>query len=208
MQEYLAELLTALQDQPYLAVGFLGIYLLTCVLLLPGFILTYSAGVLFGPIYGLLMVSASATIGGSAAFLLGRFFLADRLRRRLKPGSFLAKLDAVIEPGDFWIVFLLRLCPIIPFRISNYALGMTRVSFKSFVIGTIFGTLPSAAVYVHAGLLVGNLAKLPTAGFLPESGALRFTFFAITLASFGMLSFFLSRYAKRALQDKVSEVPS
>ncbi|HEY6394767.1 MAG TPA: VTT domain-containing protein, partial [Candidatus Binataceae bacterium] len=59
---------------PLAPVAFVVIYVLACVLFIPGSILTIGAGVIFGVLWGSIVVSIGATLGATAAFLVGRYF--------------------------------------------------------------------------------------------------------------------------------------
>ena len=52
---------------------FVPSYIVACLLLIPGSILTLSAGFLFGVVRGSIYVSVAATIGATVAFLIGRY---------------------------------------------------------------------------------------------------------------------------------------
>ena len=52
---------------------FIAIYILACVLLLPGSILTLGAGIVFGVVKGSIVVSMGSTLGATCAFLVGRY---------------------------------------------------------------------------------------------------------------------------------------
>lgn len=207
MQEWLAQILVSLQQQPYLAPVFVAMYAVTCIFLLPGFIFTYSAGILFGPVLGLLMIELGAVIGSSAAFFISRYFVSDRARKRAEMNGLLSKLDKVVKPDDFGLVLLVRLCPLIPFRASNYAFGITKISYRHFLAGTMLGILPSASIYSYAGILLGSVTKISSAGFLPGDPNLRIGFISVVGLSSIALCVVLYRFAKRRLEQRLHEEP-
>ena len=59
----------------------------------------------------------------------------------------------------FRIVFLLRLSPVFPFNLLNYALGLTRVRFVDYLVASI-GMLPATFLYVYYGAAIGELARV------------------------------------------------
>ena len=63
---------------------FMVIYIFACILFLPGSILTLGAGVLFGLVAGSIIVSISATLGATAAFLVGRYVARDWVAKKIE----------------------------------------------------------------------------------------------------------------------------
>src|SRR5438552_18898862 len=57
---------------PWGPVIFVGLYVVATVLFVPGSVLTLGAGAVFGVALGSVCVSISATLGATAAFLVGR----------------------------------------------------------------------------------------------------------------------------------------
>ena len=53
-------------------VVFIAIYIVACVMFIPGSILTIGAGVIFGVVRGSIYVSVASTTGATAAFLVGQ----------------------------------------------------------------------------------------------------------------------------------------
>jgi uncharacterized membrane protein YdjX (TVP38/TMEM64 family) len=83
-----------------------------------------------------------------------RRLLTDRYRQT---GSFHPKWDivrsALAEDNaikTLWIVFLLRLSPVLPFGTTNVLLATTGVNLWAYVTGTILGLAPRAAIVALA----------------------------------------------------------
>src|SRR5262245_9365059 len=66
---------------PWGPVIFIGLYVVATVLFVPGSVLTLGAGAVFGVALGSVCVSISATLGASAAFLVGRYLARDAIAR-------------------------------------------------------------------------------------------------------------------------------
>lgn len=132
--------------------AFVAVYALATVLFLPGSVLTLAAGALFGPLAGALYSLAGATIGASAAFLVARHLAGNWAARRAGP-----RLGELIEgvEGEGWrFVAFLRLMPLFPFNLVNYALGLTRTPLRAYVLASGVCMLPGAVAYAwlgHAG---------------------------------------------------------
>jgi uncharacterized membrane protein YdjX (TVP38/TMEM64 family) len=134
----------------YAPVVFLLVYCACCVLLVPASPLTILAGVLWSFWLALAIVSVSSTIGATLACLLGRTALRNWVRRKTaKFPKFVAVQRAVSKTS--WLVFLVRLSPVIPFNVLNYALGLTDVPILHYVLYSWVGMLPGTALYVYIG---------------------------------------------------------
>ncbi len=114
-------------------------YVAAALLLLPGSLLTLGAGLAYGPLYGTMLVSPVSVAAASAAFLLGRTAARPWVQKRVEADPRFAAIDAAIGRHGFKIVALLRLSPVLPFNLLNYALGLTRVGLSDYVLGSFLG---------------------------------------------------------------------
>jgi uncharacterized membrane protein YdjX (TVP38/TMEM64 family) len=136
---------------------FILIYIAACIAFVPGAILTIGAGVLFGPLWGSIYASIAATTGATCAFLIGRYLVRGAIVRRLAHFPRWSAIDAAIGERGWKIVGLIRLSPIFPFNLLNYAFGLTRVSLRDYVLASWAGMLPATVMYVYIGAVAGDL---------------------------------------------------
>lgn len=189
-----------ISQYPHLApLLFVCAYIVTCVLLLPGFLLTAVAGMLFGRVVGFLCVSSGATLGACAAFLVARYLARDSVTTYLTGHPKLSALDRAVTKVGGRIVLLCRLCPLIPFRFSNYVFGITNIRFSTFALYTWIGTIPSAALYVYLGSLARNITELSQRERTPEEW-LALVAGALLL---GVVAVYLSNIARTALEQEL-----
>lgn len=131
-------------------------YVLITALSLPGaVIMTLAAGVVFGNITGLIIVSFASTIGATLAFLVSRFLLRNWIQDK-----FAAQLKAInqgIEKEGAFYLFTLRLVPLFPFFIINLLMGMTRMKVLTFMLISQIGMLAGTAVFINAGTQIGQI---------------------------------------------------
>jgi len=139
-------------------VAFVGAYIAVVILMLPAFLLIMAGGAVFGVVKGSLLVMCGALAGGTLAFLIGRYFARSLVERRVAAYPTLAALDRVIGEDGLRLVFLLRLSPAVPFVLSNYALGVTKVRLRDFVVGTL-GLAPIVVTYAAYGSAAGAGAR-------------------------------------------------
>jgi uncharacterized membrane protein YdjX (TVP38/TMEM64 family) len=128
---------------------FVGVYSLAPALCVPGAVLTLAGGALFGPLLGALLSLAGATVGATVAFLLARYVAADWVEHRL--GRRLQEIKAGVEREGWRFVAFVRLVPVFPFNLLNYALGLTRLSVRTFALTSLVTMAPGALAYAYLG---------------------------------------------------------
>ena len=98
-----------------------------------------------------LYVFAAAVIGSCMAFLIARYAARSAIERRVAQNPRFSAIDAAVADQGLKIVFLMRLSPVFPFNLLNYALGLTRVSFRDYTIASLgmlfFIAAPSALTH-------------------------------------------------------------
>ena len=185
-------------------VAFIITYNLATVLFIPGSVLTLGGGVIFGLWWGSVYVFVAATLGATFAFLIGRYLSRDRVVKYMETHPKFKALDRAVSQEGLKIVFLTRLCPLLPFNLLNYALGITQVSLKDYVLGS-FGMIPGTILYVYSGSLVVDLAAINVATESTNSQALAVKWL-INIVSFMAtvaVTVSLTRIANKALDESV-----
>ena len=127
---------------------FVAVYVIAALIMIPASILTAMGSALFGSIYGTLIVTLSATLSAAVAFLISRHLARDAFERWLEGHETFRRLDHLTETHGATVVALARLVPVFPFDILNYAFGLTRVSFGTYIIWTALCILPATLLYV------------------------------------------------------------
>lgn len=161
LHEQLVELLEWIDAQGAMAaVYFILLMTAVVVLLLPGIFLTTGAGFVFGLVEGTVLVVAGTVIGASLAFLIARHLLGERASRFILSRSNLQVVSDEMARHDFKVVMLTRLIPFFPGKISNYFFGLTKFTFKGFVLGSLIGFIPFSLHNVYLGSITADLASL------------------------------------------------
>ena len=130
---------------------FIASYAIATVVLVPASALTLAAGFLYGPVTGTAIVSAASTLGATLAFLVSRYLARPFVLRKLQDYPKLAAVQSKVSADGANVVFLLRLSPLVPFTLLNYALGVTEVPLASYVGTSWAGMLPATIAYVYLG---------------------------------------------------------
>jgi len=109
-----------------------------------------AGGLLFGAAWGLAWVVVGSTLGAAVGFLLSRYVARERFVRLMSKHPKFATIDQAIHREGWKVVGLLRMCPL-PFGVSNYAYGLTKVPFRHYLAATVVGMLPGEMVFVYLG---------------------------------------------------------
>jgi uncharacterized membrane protein YdjX (TVP38/TMEM64 family) len=181
---------------------FIGAYVVATVFLIPASVLTVAAGFLFGPILGSVVVSIAATLGATAAFLVGRYLARPAVAQRAAEDSRFAAVDKAIAAQGAKIVLLLRLSPLLPFSLLNYALSLTSIPLGSYIGASWAGMLPGTIAYVALGG-AGKAAAETAAGV--GTSPLQLVLYGVgALATLGA-TVLISRAASQALKEASAE---
>ena len=182
---------------------FILAYIVITVAFLPASIVTLGAGFVFGVVKGSILVFIGAMLGATAAFLVGRFVARDWIAKKIAGNRFFDSLDNAIAQEGLKLIFLIRLSPAFPFNLLNYALGLTKVSLKDYVIGTT-GIIPGTIMYVYLGSLIGDITMLGT-GEAPANPVISWIIKILIFVTVVAISLYVAKIARKALKDAVPE---
>jgi|SRR6516162_3250557 len=144
-----AAIAEALAHYPAAPLVFLLCHILASLVFFPRTVLAVAAGVLWGIWWGTLWAALGSVLGAIAGFLLAR-----SVNRGLVDLENLRRLGPILrraEGGGWRAVAMLRLVPIIPHSLSNYALGLTRLNLGAYALGSLLGQLPMTIACVEFG---------------------------------------------------------
>ena len=171
----------------------------------PGSLLTLAGGALFGVVHGVGYVFLAAVIGSTLSFLIARHLARKAVARRIEGDARFRAIDRAIGEQGRRIVFLLRLSPVFPFSLLNYALGLTRVRLVDYLIAAL-GMLPGTILYVYLGKLGGDVAAA-AGGVRAERGVADWALLVVGLVATAAVTFLITRIARRALEEATADGP-
>jgi uncharacterized membrane protein YdjX (TVP38/TMEM64 family) len=171
---------------------FVIIYVVGVCLFLPGTLLTAMGAAIFGPYWGFLYVWTGAMIGAGLAFLIGRYLGRDFAASLI--GDKLQRFDDAIERNGFATVLYLRLM-YFPFTPMNFGMGLTKVRFWDYLLGTALGILVGTFIFTF---FVGTIKDVWASGQWEE--LLSWKVF-VSLALF-VFSFFIPKLLKMTKVSK------
>ncbi len=128
---------------------FIGICALRPLVLFPASILTLVAGMVFGSVAGTLYAVIGSTMGAVVAYFFSKLLGSEFIH--LLFGNYLLRIESVLYEQGVRVIFLLRLIPVIPFDLVNYASGLVRVNLLQYVTGTFLGLIPATFAYTFLG---------------------------------------------------------
>jgi uncharacterized membrane protein YdjX (TVP38/TMEM64 family) len=140
-------------EHPVLApLGFIIAYVFLAVLLLPVWWLQLLAGYCFGFVPAILVCEAGATLAAVSSVSVSRWLAGDWFHTKVEPHmGRLRSLDEKLGKNGLLVVLTVRLLHVVPFSISNYALGLLQVRVRDVAIGTLIGGITTNASYAAAG---------------------------------------------------------
>ena len=166
---------------PWKPAAFVALWAAWALAFLPGAVLGILGGVLFGPAWGTVWNLIGATLGATVAFLAARYIASDWIARKVG-GRLKVLLEGVAAEG--WrFVAVIRLVPLIPFNLVNYALGLTGIRLSTYTLTSLVCMLPGTFAFTYLGYagreavaggedliqkLVVAIGLLAAAGLLPR----------------------------------------
>jgi uncharacterized membrane protein YdjX (TVP38/TMEM64 family)/rhodanese-related sulfurtransferase len=130
-------------------IGYVAVYALATVVLVPGSMFGLAGGALFGPLLGSVLNLSGATLGATLAFLTARYVAADWIERKI--GGRVKRFVTGVEAEGWRFVAFVRLVPLFPFNLTNYALGLTRIPLHHYILASIVCMAPGTIAYTWLG---------------------------------------------------------
>ena len=130
-------------------VGFVLVYAALTLAPVPKNVLSAAAGLAFGLIGGVAVVFTAAMMGSVAAFWLGRWLGREAVEKFI--GTRVDAVDQLLRRRGLVAMIGVRLVPVLPFTVINYAAGLTSISWWNYLLGTGIGIIPGTASFVALG---------------------------------------------------------
>jgi uncharacterized membrane protein YdjX (TVP38/TMEM64 family) len=178
---------------------FIGIYIAASIVLAPAFVLTFAAGAIFGLWRGTLIVFVGAVLGSSAVYALAAPLARSRVLRWIDRDPRVAAARRAVVGRSAWIMFLLRLSPLVPYNFLNYALALSGVRYRDFLLASI-GMIPAIVMYVYYGKVAGDVALL-AAGVAPPRGPEYYVLLVVGLVATVAATTMITRVARKAIAE-------
>jgi uncharacterized membrane protein YdjX (TVP38/TMEM64 family) len=185
---------------------FIAAYVAASIVLAPAFLLTFASGALFGLWRGTLYTYVGAVLGSSAVYALAAPLARSRVLRWIDRDPRVAAARRAVIGHSTWIMFLLRLSPLVPYNLLNYALALSGVRYLDFLIASI-GMIPAIVMYVYYGKVVGDVAKLAV-GVAPPRGPEYYVLLVVGLVATVAATTIITRAARNAMEEPKLRPPA
>ncbi len=164
---------------------------------LPASLAGIAAGAVFGLLAGFWLAALSTMAGAVAAFALSRSVFRPWVAAFLARRAALQRLDAAVAQDGWRSVCLLRLSPVMPFAVTSYALGLTSIGWRDYLLGTL-ASLPALLCYVALGRFAGSGLQALHGGASPVALAL----LAFGIAATAVLALRIGALVRRTLEPE------
>lgn len=181
------------------------LYIACTILMIPGSILTLGAGFAFQSVWiAFVSVSIGSTIGCIGAFLYGNTFFRGWVENKIRPYKVFVGLDAAISEKGWVIVLLLRLSPVIPFNLLNYALGITNIGLIEYGFFSWLGMIPATIVYCYIGTTLSDIVVIVNGEY--EGGPATLILFIVGLIATVVVVILITYFAKVKISKIIKEI--
>lgn len=123
--------------------------------LFPDSVIVIAGGMVFGLFWGTILTSVGSLIGALIAYYLAKYLGSGFVKRFV--GKDLVEMTS--GKSGFFLILILRLVPLFPFKVVSYSAGLAEVDTKEFTIATIIGSMPGILVYVNLGDKVNRIGS-------------------------------------------------
>jgi uncharacterized membrane protein YdjX (TVP38/TMEM64 family) len=125
------------------------VYSIATICILPSTPLNLTGGAIFGSVWGTVWTSIAAILAAMLSFGFSRTIGRNLVEQRLA-GKW-QSIDREMRQGGFFYMFAIRLLPLIPYGLVNFAAGLTSIKFRDYFFGTLLGTVPGILPFVMMG---------------------------------------------------------
>ncbi len=174
--------------------AFILIWIIACVLLIPGTPITIAGALVFGAVWGSVYTAIGANIGACAAFLVGRYAARGMVEGWIEKNKALKRIDEGVRQQGWRMLMITRFVPLFPFSLQNYVYGLTNIPFRTYALVTIPTILPGTIAYNFAA---GSAREVILSGGQPEALKKTVLYLAIAAVFFVLVSLMARRVKKR-----------
>jgi len=174
---------------------FMLAFIVLTSLCFPVSVLGFTAGALFGPWMGLVLIFPSGMLSGTLMFFLGRTLLRGFVQSMVKRNAKLSAIENVAGGQAMRLNVLTRLSPF-NFGLASYALAVGKSPYKAYIVGTA-ASLPSMMAQVWVGSLAGETGNMAQNGF--DGSPLKLVLLLVGVLFFLVLTWQVTRMVRQAL---------
>lgn len=132
--------------------GIIALFLFLCLATaigLPRQVAAFVSGYSLGGVYGAALATIAATVGCLLTFSASRYLLSTKVSNKYPKQ--VSKVSGFIEQQTLSKTIIIRLLPLGSNLMTNIVAGVTRVSAKPYVLGSLLGFIPQMLIFSFAG---------------------------------------------------------
>lgn len=180
---------------------------LATTLLFPGTLLCLAAGASYGVVQGGILYWIANLLGQTLAFIVGRYVLRDLVvHYAIQRVPNFQAIDAALSKDGWKLIFLLRLSPVVPYNLLNYALATTGIDLMQFSVASALGVLPWVLVFAYAGAMARNAVAIGSKNFTSLQVLEMGPWYIVSWLALGLLTIVaVGVYTKKAIDRVLSQ---
>lgn len=135
-------------------IAYIAVWSVLPIFFFPVPILALAGGLSFGLIDGSIYTIIGAVINSSLIFWIANLLTKDMVTKYLQkkmPNKWWNRFMNMGKKDGFFVVFICRLIPVMPYNVINYASGLTEISFLNYSLATVLGILPGTVIFLNVG---------------------------------------------------------
>ena len=131
------------------------LYLVNTISLIPPIgIMSLTAGFVFGPLWGTVALMTGSFLGTTATFFISRHLGGHFVDKILKGRA--REFQDKLNQNGFKVILFIRLVPLLPWEVVNYASGLSRIKYRDYIAGTLIGIFPAVVIQTYFSDRVSN----------------------------------------------------
>jgi uncharacterized membrane protein YdjX (TVP38/TMEM64 family) len=158
--------------------------------LVPASLIGIAAGAIYGVAIGFGISAVSTLTGAAIAFGLSRSLLRPFIAKLLERRTRLRSFDSILADDGWKIVLLLRVSPVMPFAATSYALGLSSISIRHYLLGSL-AALPALLGYV----VLGSLTTVGLNALSQGSGLLQWALLGVGILATALITWRIGKLA-------------
>lgn len=162
--------------------------------ILPASLIGIAARAVDGAGLGFGLAAIGTMLGALLAFLASRSLLRPLIERLLRRRATLLRMDGLIAADGWKFVCLLRISPVMPFAATSYALGLSAIGLRDYMIGTL-ASLPALLLYV----LIGCFAQAGLGAWVHGAAPAEWALLGVGIAATLLIAVRIGTMLRRAL---------
>lgn len=159
----------------------IGTFILASSIVFPVNALVIATAAAFGPALGIVYSLVGMLLGSTVTYAAGRL-LGERIAKRLL-GVRLNRIRQRIVAKGVISVAAVRLVPVAPFAVINFAAGASQIKLFDYLLGTLLGLVPGIAVLSFLSNQAIEAVTKPTVANITFAGLGILAWFALVIGA-------------------------